>query len=142
MRALFGGDLAHRQRIRDVLLDGEVRKQRIVLKHHADVALVRRHGIEQRAVEPDLAAGGKFEAGQHHQAGGLAGARRPEQRQEFALIDVQIQLLDDQRFAVVRLAHASKADDHFIRFHRRSLLCGRAGCCCVTAGLHQLRGPL
>ena len=34
---------AHRQREPDVLGDGHVRKQRVILEHHADVALIRRN---------------------------------------------------------------------------------------------------
>ncbi len=115
--ALGGGKLAHGERVLDVLRDREVREQRVVLEHHADVALVRRHGVEQGTFEADLAAGRKLEAGQHHQAGRLAGAGRAEQRQELALIDVQVQVLDHQGLAVVGLAHTAKADDHVVGLH-------------------------
>jgi len=100
-----------------------MRKQRVVLEHHADVALVRRHVIEQLAVEADFAAGREFEARQHHQARGLARAGRPEQRQEFAAANVEIQRFDDERLAVVGLSHAAKTDDHIIGLHRGCPLC-------------------
>jgi hypothetical protein len=47
--------------------------------------------------------GGGLETGQHHQAGGLARARRAEHGQKLALGDVEVEVLHDQRFAVIAL---------------------------------------
>ena len=76
--------LACGQRKPQVVGDGHVRKQRIVLKHHADVALMRRHAIDDLAVQQDLAGCRRFEAGKHHQAGCLARSGRSQQGEEFA----------------------------------------------------------
>ncbi len=65
-----------------------------------------------RAVEEDFAGGGRLETGQHHQAGGLAGAGRTEQGEKLALADVQVEVFDDQAFAVVALLHALETDEH------------------------------
>ena len=42
---LGGGEIAHAQPVRDILEDRQMREQRIVLEHEADVALVRRLAV-------------------------------------------------------------------------------------------------
>ena len=54
---------AHLQAEGDVAGDGEMRKQRVVLEHHADVALVRRQCGDVAPGEFDLARVGLREAG-------------------------------------------------------------------------------
>ena len=105
---------AYRQRERQVLGDGHVGEQRVVLEHHANVALVRRHVIDRAPGQLDFAGGRRFKAGKHHQTGGLARTGRPEQGQELALADLQVEVFDDQVLAVVALLHATKADQHII----------------------------
>ena len=104
----------HRQRERQVLGHGHVRKQCVVLEHHADVALMRRHVVDGAAGQLDFAGGRRFKAGEHHQAGGLARTGRPEQGKELALANLQVEVFDDQVLAVVALLHATKADQHII----------------------------
>lgn len=125
-----GVELDHRQRALDpflhvglahaadaegkgqVLGHGHVREQRIVLEHHADVALVRRDIVDRATGQEDFAGGGGFETGQHHQAGGLAGPGGAEQGEEFALANVQVEILHDEGLAVVALLHATEADQY------------------------------
>ena len=83
------GRAAHLERKGDVARHGEVRKQRIALEHHAEVALVRRQVLDRLAVQQDAAAGRRHEARDRHQHRGLARARRSEQRQELATRDAQ-----------------------------------------------------
>ena len=103
------GNVPDLQREGEVLVDGHVREQRIVLEHHADSALVRRHIVDRLVLEEDLAVGGGLKARQHHERGGLAGAGRPQHGQELALGDVQVEVLDHQRFAVIALLHIDEA---------------------------------
>jgi hypothetical protein len=96
-----------------------MRKQRVILEHHADVALVGRHIVDGISVQDDVAVGGCFESRQHHQTGGLSGARRPEHGDEFTLLDVQVEILDHQRFAVVALLYLDESNECVvIRGHR------------------------
>ena len=67
------------QRESHILEDVQVGKDRIILKHHAETALLRRHGGDILAVEDDGALIWPHKPGDHHQSGGLARARRPEQ---------------------------------------------------------------
>src|SRR5581483_5114460 len=69
----------------DVLLRGHVREQRVRLEHHPHVALVGRDVRDVLAVDDDAAAVRAVEAGDEPERGRLAAARRPEQRQELAL---------------------------------------------------------
>ena len=111
LRDLVARHAAHRQREADVLGHRHVREQRVVLEHHADLALVRRQARQRLALEQDLAGGRRLEAGEHHQRRRLARARGPEQRQELAALDVEMEIVDDARDAVVGLADADEADD-------------------------------
>src|SRR6201999_4198041 len=79
----------------DVLGDREVWKQGVVLEHHADIALVRRQARDVLAVELDRAAIDAEQAGDDAQQGGLAAARRAEQRDELALGDGEIDATQD-----------------------------------------------
>jgi hypothetical protein len=77
-------DVVVLQAERDVLLDREMREERVVLEDGVDVPLVRRCGGHVPAVEQDLALGRPLEARDHPQGGRLAATRRPEQREELA----------------------------------------------------------
>src|SRR6266702_4466581 len=101
----------HGERKRDVLSNRQMREERVVLKHHADVALMRGLVVEPPSVEAYLAVRGRFESGEHHERGRLARARRPEQRQEFSLAHVEIQIIDDVMCAVIRFAHARERNE-------------------------------
>ncbi len=79
--------------------DGHVRIQRVVLEHHRDVALFRRHIIDDAVADPDFAAGDVFKAGDHAQQGRLAAARWADQHDEFAVIDIDIDAVNDARRA-------------------------------------------
>ncbi len=105
--------VAHGQREGQILGHGHVREQRVVLEHHADVALVRRHVVDRAPGQLDFTGGGGFEAGQHHQAGGLARAGWAKQSEELALANIQVEVFDDQRLAVVALLHTTEADQRF-----------------------------
>jgi hypothetical protein len=103
--ALGPGHSPHLEREGQVLGHAHVREQRVVLEHHADAALVRRHVVDVAPPEADLAMGGLLEPCEHHQAGGLAGPGRPQHGQELALRDGQVEVLHDQRLAVIALLH-------------------------------------
>ena len=78
----------------DIVLDGEMRKQRVALEHHVDRPPIGRHLREIDAVEQDAAGIRLVEAGDHAQQGRLAAAGRTQQRKELALVDVERQLVD------------------------------------------------
>src|SRR3989442_2276569 len=94
---------SHAQRKGDVLLDGHVGEQRVVLEDDADVALVRLAARQILAAELYDAAGGLLEARDHHQRRRLPRAARAEEREELALRDVEADSIDGVDAAVVGL---------------------------------------
>ena len=67
-----------------------VRVEREQLEHEGDVALARRAGGDVLAVEQDPARGRQFEAGDHAQGRRLAAAGGPEQDEELAVRDGEV----------------------------------------------------
>ena len=101
----LGGALAARhafdlQPVADVLGDRHVREERVVLEDGVDVARVGRLLRDVGAAEGDAARVGLLEAGDHTQRRRLSGARRAEEREEFAVGDVQIDVGDSDHVAV------------------------------------------
>src|SRR6476620_8121634 len=77
----------HLQAERHVAVDGHVRIERVILKHHGDVA-VRRHDVVQALrVEKDISGADFLQSGDHAQCGGLAAAGRSEKHHELAVAD-------------------------------------------------------
>ena len=92
--ALLPGHAAHAQAVGDVVDEGHVREQRIVLEHGVEVALEGRHPGDVLALEFDASGGGQLEACDQAQDRGFAGSRRPQHGEEFTLADVQVHGVD------------------------------------------------
>jgi len=94
---------------RDVLGDREVWKQGELLKHHPDIAVLRRDerrvfcraGGDGVAGNPDRPAGWSVEPGDQPEGRRLPAARRPQQRQQLPLPDRQVDRLDGRLGAVL-----------------------------------------
>ena len=91
-RDLFLGDLAHPEPVGDVVEDRHVREERVALEHRVDVALIGLSVGDVLAGEQDLAGGRLLEAADHAQRRGLAGAGRPQDREELPLEDVEVEV--------------------------------------------------
>ena len=81
-----GGEVgaADAQGVGDVVLDAEVGKQRQRLEHHAEIAPVRGAVGDVLAVEQDAAGARRLQPGDQAQQRRLAAARRPEEADEAA----------------------------------------------------------
>ena len=86
---LSGRNLARLETVGDVIAHAQVREDGVVLEHHADVALMSGHVVDALVAEIEVAALDGVKARYHAQKRGLAAAGRAEQREEFALADVQ-----------------------------------------------------
>src|SRR6185312_4766474 len=84
----------------DVVPDRQVREQRVVLEDGVDVALVGRQPRDVGAGELDEARRRLLEAADHAQGRRLAAARWPEEAEELALLDVEIDVVDGVRVAI------------------------------------------
>ena len=91
------GDLAPLQPEGHVVLHVEVLEQRVALEDRVDVAPVGRHGLDRLALEEDLALARLLEAGDHPQRRRLPAARRAEQREELALLDLEVEVVHRDR---------------------------------------------
>ena len=93
----------------DVVLDRQVREQRVVLEDRVDVPLVRRqpgHVLERALAgrwiggpQLDQARGGLLEPADHPEGGRLAAAGRPEEGEELAVLDLEVDVVDGGGFA-------------------------------------------
>ena len=92
IRALSAADGA--QRKGDVLLDGQMRVERVALEHHGDVARAGRKIGDHLAVNRDLAGGRSLEPGDHAHERGLAASGWAEQHEKFALLRGQVDAVD------------------------------------------------
>ena len=88
----------------DVLFDGKVREQRVILKDHADAPLFRRYALPRPAdcllAQADFAIGDFLETGDAAQQGGLAAARRAQQAGNAASLELKVDPIDDGLFSV------------------------------------------
>jgi len=75
----------------------------IALEHHGDAALARRQVVHLRAVDDDAPARRALEPGDEPHERRLAAARRPQERQELAVLDLQIDAVDRLHAAKVLL---------------------------------------
>ncbi len=85
------------EREADVRRDGEVRVERVVLEHHRDVALLRRVVRHVAVADQDRAGVDLLEPREHAQRGRLARARRADEHDELAVLDVQVERVDGRR---------------------------------------------
>ena len=94
----------------DVVGNGHVREERVLLEDGVDIALVRRDSADVDAVQQDLAGCRLLEAGDHLECRRLPAAGRPEHREELALLDSEVRLLDRDE-VTERLAHVIELND-------------------------------
>ena len=90
-------DLGELEREADVGGDGQVRVEGVVLKHHRDVAILRREVRDVALTDEDRAVVDLFEPREHPQRSRLAGARRPDEDDELTLLDVQVERVHGRR---------------------------------------------
>ena len=83
---------AQLQAERHVLKHSHVRVQRVVLEHHGDIAILRRHVVDQLVADVQLTVGDFLQAGDHTQGGGFTAAGRTDQNDEFLVLDFQIEI--------------------------------------------------
>ncbi|MPN16309.1 hypothetical protein SDC9_163648 [bioreactor metagenome] len=88
--ALGLANLAHLQTELDVVCHVHVREERIVLEHHGNAALCRRHMGDVATIDAHRPRGGHVQPGNHAQGGGFAAARRAEQDAKRAWFNAQI----------------------------------------------------
>jgi hypothetical protein len=81
------------QAVRHVLIDGHVRVQGVILKHHGDVAFAGRQIIDLALTNEEVAAGNVFQPGDHPERGTFRTAGRPDQHHKFPIVDIEVDTL-------------------------------------------------
>ena len=102
---------AHLESIRDVLRDGHVPEQRVVLEDETNFAIARRLLGDVLAVADDGPGVGDFESRDDAQQRRLAGSRRSEQREQLAVRNVEADALE-RRKAAELLRNTIDGDAH------------------------------
>ena len=92
--------IAAAQTERDILEDVHVREQRVALEHEAEVPLVQRHMGVVLAVEEDVALHRLGEAADQAERRGFSTAAGAEEADQLALLDVQVQVLQNDVFSI------------------------------------------
>ena len=87
------GDAAQPQAISDVVVHAHVRIERVVLKDHGDVAVLRRDVVHEALADEDAPAGLLLEPSEHPQRGGLAATRRAHEHQELRVAHRQVEVV-------------------------------------------------
>ena len=82
---------------RDVVVDREVRVERVALEDHRDVAVARGHVVDDPLADADDALADLLEAGDHAQRGRLAAPGRADEHHELAVVDLEIEAVDRAR---------------------------------------------
>ena len=102
--------LPHLEAVAEVLRDGEVRVERVVLEDHRDVAVPRREPRHLALADPDLALGHLLEAGDHAQQRRLAAAGRADEDHELAARDREADVVDRAHVTRVDLSDPLEPD--------------------------------
>ncbi|MGY4597907.1 hypothetical protein ACVWXL_005653 [Bradyrhizobium sp. GM22.5] len=101
----------------DILAHGQMREQRVGLKHHRGASLHRREPDDVLAADHDLAGGRVLVAGDHTQNRGLAAAGRTDEAAIGAIGDLEVDAVDHVADAVKALADARQFDIAAIALH-------------------------
>ena len=107
---LFFALQAHAER--DVLVDVQVREERVLLEDRVHGALVRRNIVDLLPTKKDIAAIGCDEAADRAQNRGFAAAGGAEERHEFTVTDGEVEILE-HLLAVKRYCNVFQSDDRF-----------------------------
>src|SRR5690606_35286189 len=107
---LLGRSAPDLEPVGDVLVDAHVGEERVALEHHGDVPEVGGQAGDVVVVQPDLALGGTLQPGDHPQDRRLAAARRAQQREQFSLRHVEVDMVDGQDVASETFDEALQLD--------------------------------
>ena len=108
----LGRHLGDPQAKGDVLKHVQMREQRILLEHRVDLPLMRRDIINPHTVKGDVSRRGRRETADNPQRCGLATAAGAQKCEEFRIVDIQIDVIENQ-LVVKRHAEVPQANQLF-----------------------------
>ncbi len=86
-----------------------MRIERVVLEDHRDVAVLRRHVVDEPLANEDVAARLLLEPGDHAKGGGLAATGGSHEDEELFVLDLQRQVIDREDISEL-LCHVIERD--------------------------------
>ena len=110
---LVGGRLARAQPEGDVVVHRHVRIERVILKHHRDVAPARRLVVDDLAADLDRSLVSVLEAGDRAQQRAFAAARLADKHRELAGRNLEIDTLHRMHVAVILVQPLDSEICHF-----------------------------
>jgi hypothetical protein len=94
----------------DVVVDAEVRVERIALEHHRDIAVARGDVVDHAVADAHDALRDVLEPGDHAERRRLAAAGRADEHHELSVLDGEIEIVDGARTVRVDLADVLERD--------------------------------
>jgi len=101
---------AHLERETHVLGCVHVRIERVVLEHHRDVPVLGRQVVDHVVVDAHGAGRDRLETGDHPQGSGLSASGWPDEYDELAVCDRQIEIADRLRPVGIDLGQVLERD--------------------------------
>jgi hypothetical protein len=89
------------QRKAHVRLDRHMRVQGVGLKHHRDVTLLGSDIVDDPAADGDASIGNLLQTCNHPQQGGFSASRGADENDEFTVLDVDIDPMQDLQVTIV-----------------------------------------
>src|SRR5512140_3606953 len=96
------GNILRLQGKSNILVDREMRIQRVTLEHHGNAALTRREIVYHFSADKDFAGRGRFQAGDHPQERGFPGTRRSQENQKLAFAGFQIYFINCSELSLLK----------------------------------------
>jgi hypothetical protein len=110
-------DFAHFQAEGHVVVDAHVRIERVILKHHGDVAVHGRQFVYHGVADEHLTRANRFEARHHAQRRGLAAARGADKNHEFLIADLEVHVFDGVKVVVKLIEAADQNAGHTLSLY-------------------------
>ena len=104
------GDLLLDEAEGDVLVDGHMGVEGVVLEDHGDVPVLGGHVVDHPVADEELAVADVLQAGDHPQGGGLAAAGGAYQDDKLLVLDLQVQVRYNSDAAGVGFSDVLKGD--------------------------------
>ena len=98
----------------DIVVNAHMRIERVVLEHHGDAPVARLDMVAQHLADPQFARRNLLEARDHAQKRGLAAARGADKDDELAMVDAEVDPLDDLDIAIALVERSEGQSGHGI----------------------------
>ena len=99
----------------DVVVDREMRIERVALEDHRDVAVARRHVVHDAVADAQDPLADLLEPGDHPKGRRLAAPRRPDENHELAVLDPEAHIRDSTSAVRIDLRNPIECNSRYWR---------------------------